>query len=328
MNGAARVPPAGGLVLAALALVALIALATRGEPVWQSIRVGATDRSEILLDVIPVVILGLLLVLALGAFVHRAGAGALSLHQTMGGTLAIASVALACLTLVTIARLDLRVVPGDRRADAIAPVGELPGVDRPSGAITDGRQGLLEGEDRREEAISAESAERAVRNPRLVSLALVAIALAAMVLIRRKRKSDSGALAIGDEGDTDADLDRLRGAMADTIDAMLADPDPHRAIIGAYARLLEALAAEGVPRREHEGPLEHLRRVFLVRQVRPRPLQRLIALFEIARFSTRPLTAEHREQALAALRSAAADLEFASSTRPSGVATGAGGVAG
>jgi hypothetical protein len=89
---------------------------------------------------------------------------------------------------------------------------------------------------------------------------------------------------------------------------MLADPDPSTAIIGAYARLLEGLAACDVGRREHEAPLEHLRRTLTILRVRPEPLRQLIGLFEVARFSTHSLTGSHRDQALSALRAAATDL--------------------
>ena len=108
------------------------------------------------------------------------------------------------------------------------------------------------------------------------------------------------------------ELAQAREAMAAmvgrSIDAMLADPDPRTAIIGAYARLLEGLAACGLARYDHEAPMEHLRRVLLGLRVRPEPLQVLTELFERARFSPHPLTDEDRDVALAALRDAAADL--------------------
>jgi hypothetical protein len=111
-----------------------------------------------------------------------------------------------------------------------------------------------------------------------------------------------------DDSGSDADLQAVRGAVDDTIESMLADPDPSTAIIGAYARLLEGLAACDVGRREHEAPLEHLRRTLTILRVRPEPLRQLIGLFEVARFSTHSLTGSHRDQALSALRAAATDL--------------------
>lgn len=108
------------------------------------------------------------------------------------------------------------------------------------------------------------------------------------------------------------ELAQAREAMAVTvvhsIDAMLADPDPRTAVIGAYARLLEGLAACGLARYEHEAPMEHLRRVLSDLRVRPEPLRALTELFERARFSPHPLTDADRNVALAALRKAATDL--------------------
>lgn len=334
LEDAAPPPAPVGRVAVALALVALIAVGTSDEPVWQWIRVGPTDRSEILIDLVPLTAVALLLALTIAAFVHRGLASyqsaGISPRRTVGGTLAIASVVFTCLALVTIARSDLRVTAGDGLGDAVILVGGLPGVDRPFGTITDTRQGALAGEDRREEASGAAAVGRGVREPKLlVSLGLAAVAIIAMVLAWHRRRSDRYAgAADGNEGDTDAELDHLRVAVADTIDAMLADRDPQRAIIGAYARLLEALAAGGVPRREYEGPLEHLLRVLTIRRVRPGPLRTLIALFEIARFSTRPLTPEHREQALAALRAAAADLEIEHPMGPTPITADSGGAPG
>jgi hypothetical protein len=65
--------------------------------------------------------------------------------------------------------------------------------------------------------------------------------------------------------------------------------------------------------------MEHLERVLRTLDVRPGPLRQLIGLFELARFSTLPLTPSHREAALAALRSVAADMA-GSSRRAEGVA--------
>ena len=320
--------PAGRVTIA-LALVALIGVGTGDDPVWQWIRVGSADRPEILIGLIPLAAVGLVFTLAVAALVHRGlesfQPGGLSLQRTVGGTSAVASVVFACLALGTIARSDLRVLPDNGSGEAVAEVGGVPGVDRPSGTITDDRVGALAGEDRREEESDAAAVGDGEAELRLLSyLGLTAMSIIALTALLRHRSNRRAGPAHAVEGDTDTDLDRLRGAVADTIDAMLADKDPQRAIIGAYARLLEALAAGGVPRREYEGPLEHLLRVLTIRRVRPEPLKILIGLFEIARFSTRPLTPDHREQALAALRAAAADLDVEYSVRRTTFATGTG----
>jgi hypothetical protein len=93
-----------------------------------------------------------------------------------------------------------------------------------------------------------------------------------------------------------------------TIDTMLADPDPRTAIIGAYARLLEELEALGASRKAYEGPTEHLQRILTLLEVPSRPLQTLVRLFQVARFSEHTLTQNHRDEALTALREAASSL--------------------
>jgi hypothetical protein len=320
-----------GRVAGALALVGLIAVAARGGPIWQSIRLGPTDRREILIDIVPVVSIGVLVAMLIAALVHRTvthdRSGGGSLRRTVGSTLTITSVALAALTLATIAGSDRRVMASAGAGDAILPVGELPGVDRPFGTITDEREGLLAGEDRREEASGAQPAVRNALDPRLlVPLLLAAITTVAILARRRQHPERSRKTAV--EDGPGAGLDEIRDAVGDTIEAMLTDPDPQRAVIGAYARLLEALSASGVRRQEHEAPLEHLRRVLAGLRVRPRPLRQLIELFEIARFSTRPLTAQHREQALTCLRSAATDLTAEAPTKSGAVGAGKRGAAG
>ena len=100
----------------------------------------------------------------------------------------------------------------------------------------------------------------------------------------------------------------LHGALMGTIAAMLANPDPKTAIIGAYAQLQEELGGRDAARRPPEGPMEHLRRVLSTGSVRPAPLRRLVELFQLARFSTRPLRAAHRSEAIESLKAVAADL--------------------
>lgn len=98
--------------------------------------------------------------------------------------------------------------------------------------------------------------------------------------------------------------------LADVLRAMLADPDPRTAVIGAYARLLAALEEVGFPRRSEEGPHEHLWRSLGPLGVRRPPVHRLAELFVRARFTPQPITDEHRRAAIAALADAVADLRL------------------
>ena len=98
--------------------------------------------------------------------------------------------------------------------------------------------------------------------------------------------------------------------LADVLRAMLADPDPRTAVIGAYARLLAALEEAGFPRRAEEAPHEHLWRSLGPLGVRRPPVHRLAELFVRARFTPHPVTDEHRRAAIAALADAVADLRL------------------
>jgi Domain of unknown function (DUF4129) len=112
--------------------------------------------------------------------------------------------------------------------------------------------------------------------------------------------------------DEPADPEEQRVAVGRTFDASLADleaePDPRRAIIAAYARLLDGLAACGLGRRDAEAPAEHLRRALQALRVRDAPMHALVDLFAEARFSQHELTARHKAAAIDAFRAARDDL--------------------
>ena len=145
----------------------------------------------------------------------------------------------------------------------------------------------------------------------IVFVALVAAVLGTIVVLVARRwlrapdeQADDG------EHTSDVPIDPAAAALAveSTIDRMLVDPDPRTAIIGAYAQLLEGLAAVGLPRAVSETPHEYLRRCLTTLHVDGVPIARLTALFEIARFSTHPLNEGHRTDALGALQSVKAQL--------------------
>lgn len=102
----------------------------------------------------------------------------------------------------------------------------------------------------------------------------------------------------------------MEEGLAEVLRAMLADPDPRTAVIGAYARLLAALDEAGFPRRAEEAPHEHLWRSLGPLGVRRAPVHRLAELFVRARFTPHPITDEHRQAAIAALADAVSDLRL------------------
>ena len=133
---------------------------------------------------------------------------------------------------------------------------------------------------------------------------VVALAWAAWSARRhRPDDEDDGAVAPDDE---------QRAAARSVFDASLADlegePDPRRAIIAAYARLLDGLDQCGLGRRPAEAPVEHVHRALSALRVPEVPLHTLVDLYAEARFSEHPLTAAHKARAIDAFRAARDDL--------------------
>ena len=93
-------------------------------------------------------------------------------------------------------------------------------------------------------------------------------------------------------------------SLAESARRLLHDPDPRRAIIAAYAELLDGLAAAGAARAAHEAPEEHLQRSLRQLGIPPAPLSEVTRLFLVARFSNHPLGETDRQQALRALNDA------------------------
>ncbi len=80
-------------------------------------------------------------------------------------------------------------------------------------------------------------------------------------------------------------------------DDLRAEPDPRVAIIRAYDRFEHALADVRAPRAPWQTPAEFMRTTLARLPVPVPPVERLTALFEVARFSDRPLGAEARAAA-------------------------------
>ena len=90
-------------------------------------------------------------------------------------------------------------------------------------------------------------------------------------------------------------------AVEDSREDLRTESDARRAIIRCYARFERAAADAGMGRRPWQTPMEFMREV-LSRLTGPDTAVRaLTALFELARFSERPLGTHERDQALAAL---------------------------
>lgn len=127
---------------------------------------------------------------------------------------------------------------------------------------------------------------------------------------------------VADDDDVPVPVSMEEG-LAEVLRSMLADPDPRTSVIGAYARLLTAIAEAGFPRRVEEGPHEHLWRTLGPLGVRRQPVHRLAELFVRARFTPLPVTEADRQSAIGALADAVGDLRLqATDVREAAVAAG------
>ena len=93
------------------------------------------------------------------------------------------------------------------------------------------------------------------------------------------------------------------------LDALLAESDPRRAVIGSYVAMERAMARTGWARRPHEAPTEHLARVLGVAPSRAHDLEELVDLYELARFSEHTVTPAMRDAAVDSVRRLRAELQ-------------------
>ena len=126
--------------------------------------------------------------------------------------------------------------------------------------------------------------------------AMVAVVAAQMAADRRRRQPPR------------TPAERLVDLLDDTLEDLEREPDPRRAVIGAWARMERGLAAAGLPRHPAEAPFEYAGRVLEAALARPASVHRLTGLFERAKFSRHRIGEGDRELAIAALRAVRRDL--------------------
>lgn len=93
----------------------------------------------------------------------------------------------------------------------------------------------------------------------------------------------------------------LEAAVADSLDDLHTEADARRAIVRCYARFERAAAESGVPRKPWATPAEFMREALARLSPPAGALPTLTGLFELARFSDRPLGRIERDRAVDAL---------------------------
>jgi hypothetical protein len=101
----------------------------------------------------------------------------------------------------------------------------------------------------------------------------------------------------------------LNEMLSDSLDDLRAERDPRKAVIRAYGRMEETFAAYGVPREEHETPLEYVGRVLDSLGVSSHAVRRLVLLFERAKFSPHEIGPSMKDEAIEAVAGLRSELE-------------------
>ena len=101
----------------------------------------------------------------------------------------------------------------------------------------------------------------------------------------------------------------LAEVLSETLDDLRREPDPRKAVIGAYSKMERTLAARGFPRHESEAPLEYLGRILGIVEGSGHSARRLTRLFERARFSPHEIDQRMKDDAIDSLVGLRAQLE-------------------
>jgi len=129
----------------------------------------------------------------------------------------------------------------------------------------------------------------------LLGLALFGLAgLLLTVLLRRRRLEVEAESA-------PSEREELLAAVEASLEELEEDPDPRKAVIGAYASMEQALSRHGLARRPSEAPLEYLARWSSAVRVSRSPAEALTRLYERARFSLHLVDEDMKQEATAAL---------------------------
>jgi hypothetical protein len=152
----------------------------------------------------------------------------------------------------------------------------------------------------------------------IVGLAVAGIVTAGLLLVRdlrlggprrhrrrRGRRTAQGSAASEESiVGTEDEAELARRAVEAAVEPLRDPVDPRAAVIAAYARMEQVLAARALGRRTYEAPREYLARVLGERGMPGRSLMTLTALFEEARFSVHPIPRSAPSRALGELENA------------------------
>lgn len=129
--------------------------------------------------------------------------------------------------------------------------------------------------------------------------------LSRLRLVRRRRQLTGRVSArstpLPDEPPPDEEVEGLPEAL-DEGARTIGEGSPRNAIVAAWVRLEQAVEGERFPHRPEETPSELVERALASYQLDGDAIRRLAALYREARFSSHPVTEEHRVEATDCLR--------------------------
>ena len=130
-------------------------------------------------------------------------------------------------------------------------------------------------------------------------------------LARRRHRRRDGLMSVRRQRELLAATpirETLEEVLTETLDDLRREPDPRKAVIGAYSNMERTLAARGVPRHESEAPDEYLARILEVVGASGHSVRRLTRLFARARYSPHEIDLQMKEDAIDALTGLRAEL--------------------
>lgn len=157
------------------------------------------------------------------------------------------------------------------------------------------------------EPVAQEPPPETVAEATDILLLVVGVGAIAGVWFLMKRRTSAGGDDETDQPASALEVDLVK-ALDDAVRELGASTDPRTAVLRSYAVLETVLGSHGLTRATSETPTEHLGRALQNLRVDAGPLLELGRLYEVARFSERPISKPEQDAAAQALRRAQASL--------------------
>lgn len=135
----------------------------------------------------------------------------------------------------------------------------------------------------------------------------VALFVVARLRLVRRRRQLTGRIGprhsprLEDEPPPDEEVEGLPEALGEGA-RTIGEGSPRNAIVASWVRLEQAVEGDRFPHKPEETPSELVERALAAYRLDDEAIRRLAALYREARFSSHPITEEHRLEATACLR--------------------------